>query len=101
MPSRIPGPEVDATLDVIGDWVRAGDRIKAGYRFGDFQTAFDFMTEVAAEAERLNHHPEWSNVYTRASIRLTTHDADGLTDLDFRLAAYMETVWSELTANAG
>lgn len=86
MPSRIPGPEVDATLDVIGDWVRSGDKIKASYKFKNFQTAFDFMTEVAAEAERLNHHPEWFNVYNKVDIELTTHDLGGITDLDLEFA---------------
>ena len=86
MPSRIPSPEVDATLDVIGDWVRSGDRIKANFRFESFVVAFDFMTEVAAEAERLNHHPEWFNVYNKVDIELTTHDLGGITDLDLEFA---------------
>lgn len=86
MPSRIPGPEVDATLDVIGDWVRSGQKIKASYEFDSFQAAFDFMTEVAAEAERLNHHPEWANVYNKVEIELTTHDLGGITDLDLEFA---------------
>lgn len=86
MPSRIPSPEVDATLDVIGDWIRSGQRIKANFVFDTFETAFDFMTEVAAEAERLNHHPEWSNVYNKVDIELTTHDLGGITDLDLEFA---------------
>ncbi len=86
MPSRIPSPEVDATLDVIGDWVRTGQKIKASYEFDSFETAFDFMTEVAAEAERLNHHPEWFNVYNKVEIELTTHDLGGITDLDLEFA---------------
>ncbi|MDH4276955.1 MAG: 4a-hydroxytetrahydrobiopterin dehydratase [Acidimicrobiia bacterium] len=86
MPSRIPNPEVDATLDVIGDWVRSGGKIKASFEFDTFKTAFDFMTEVAAAAERLNHHPEWSNVYNKVEIQLTTHDFGGITDLDLEFA---------------
>ena len=59
------------------------------FRFEDFVTAFAFMTETALVAEKLDHHPEWSNVWNKVSVRLTTHDAGGLTDLDFRLAAAM------------
>jgi 4a-hydroxytetrahydrobiopterin dehydratase len=52
--------------------------------------AFGFMTSAALEAERMNHHPEWFNVYNRVVVDLTTHDAGGITDLDFQLAARME-----------
>ncbi len=54
--------------------------------FADFKAAFAFMTDVAAVADRMDHHPEWSNVYNRVSIRLTTHDARGLTVRDVALA---------------
>ncbi len=86
MPTRIPTPEIDATIEAIGDWLRAGDRIKAEFEFDSFVTAFDFMTEVADMAERLNHHPEWFNVYNKVSIELTTHDLGGITDLDLEFA---------------
>ena len=89
VPSRIPNPEVDATLDVIGDWSRKGNKIKASFEFDTFQSAFDFMTEVAAEAERLNHHPEWCNVYNKVAIDLTTHDYGGITDLDLEFARFI------------
>jgi 4a-hydroxytetrahydrobiopterin dehydratase len=59
-------------------------------RFADFAQAFAFMTEVAREAEALNHHPEWFNVYNRVVIDLTTHDASGITALDFELARRAE-----------
>ena len=62
---------------------RQGDRAK--FRFADFRTAFAFMTRVALAAERADHHPEWSNVYNRVDVRLTTHDAGGLTGRDFAL----------------
>ena len=60
------------------------------FRFRDFKAAFAFMSEVAAEAERMDHHPEWSNVYNRVSVRLTTHDAGGLTGRDVRLARFID-----------
>ncbi|HWU49353.1 MAG TPA: 4a-hydroxytetrahydrobiopterin dehydratase [Asticcacaulis sp.] len=70
-----------------------GWRLEAGagaitrdFRFADFRTAWAFMTAVAAVADRLDHHPEWSNIYNQVSIRLTTHDAGGLTARDMTLA---------------
>ncbi len=54
--------------------------------FNNFVTCFTFMTKIAFEAEKMNHHPEWSNVYNRLSIRLSTHDAGGITELDLKLA---------------
>lgn len=62
------------------------DAIRRSFRFTDFATAFAFMTRVALAAERLNHHPEWSNVYDRVDIVLATHDCGGLTERDIRLA---------------
>jgi 4a-hydroxytetrahydrobiopterin dehydratase len=64
-----------------------GKTIEREFRFADFRAAFAFMTRVALAAERADHHPEWSNVYNRVTVRLTTHDAGGLTDNDFALAA--------------
>jgi 4a-hydroxytetrahydrobiopterin dehydratase len=60
--------------------------------FNDFAQAMDFMNAVAEVAERMNHHPEWSNVYNRVNVRLTTHDAGGLTHLDFALAQAMDSL---------
>lgn len=64
-----------------------GAAITRAFVFADFGAAFAFMTRVALAAEKLDHHPEWSNVYNRVTVRLTTHDAGGLTDRDFALAA--------------
>lgn len=68
-------------------WRREGDTaLLRDLEFADFRKAFAFMTEVAAAADRMDHHPEWSNVYNRVSVRLTTHDAKGLTLRDVALA---------------
>ncbi|WP_395672962.1 4a-hydroxytetrahydrobiopterin dehydratase [Phenylobacterium sp.] len=66
------------------------DAIRRTYRFADFNAAFGFMSRVALMAEKLDHHPEWFNVYNRVEVTLTTHDADGVTALDVRLARFMD-----------
>ncbi len=74
-------------------WKEVGDALVADLLFKDFVDAFAFMTEVAALAEQHQHHPEWSNVYNRVSIRLTTHDAgDTITDKDRKLADAISSV---------
>ncbi len=80
---------ISEALGDLPDWHRDGGHIRAEFVFGDFLAAFAFMSDVAPEAERLNHHPEWSNVYNRVSVGLTTHDAGGLTALDVELAGIM------------
>lgn len=66
------------------------DAIEKSFVFGDFVEAFGFMAQVAIVAEKLNHHPEWSNVYKTVDVTLTTHDADGLSALDIKLAKKMD-----------
>ncbi|MCK5908468.1 MAG: 4a-hydroxytetrahydrobiopterin dehydratase [Caulobacter sp.] len=67
------------------------DAIKKTFRFADFNEAFGFMTRVALMADKLDHHPEWFNVYNRVEVLLTTHDADGVTELDVTLAKFMDS----------
>ena len=71
-------------------WTREGEAIVRRFEFGDFRRAWAFMSGVALAAEKLDHHPEWSNVYGRVEVRLSTHDAGGLTALDFQLAEIMD-----------
>ena len=79
-----------AALNAEGsDWENQGDRIARRFSFPDFVSAFGFMAEVALVAERMNHHPEWFNVYGTVKVELSTHDAGGLTELDFELARAM------------
>lgn len=84
--------EVAKALETLPAW-RAddGDRpaIARSLRFADFNAAFGFMTRVALMADKMDHHPEWSNVYNRVVVVLTTHDAGGLTALDVELAGFM------------
>jgi len=68
--------------------------LRRRYVFADFNAAFGFMTRVALQAERLNHHPEWSNTYNQVEVLLTTHDAGGVTALDLELARTMNDLAS-------
>lgn len=83
----------EAALKTLPLWRRADgerDAIQRTYKFADFNTAFGFMTRAALMAEKLDHHPEWFNVYNRVDVTLTTHDSDGVTDLDVTLARLMD-----------
>ncbi len=70
--------------------VEGEDALQKSFKFRNFISAFGFMTKVALYAEKWNHHPEWFNVYNRVDVRLTTHDAGGLTELDAKLARQMD-----------
>lgn len=74
------------------DWKIADHAIQKEFLFNDFIEAFGFMSRVAILAEKQNHHPEWSNVYNRVNITLTTHDAGGVTKKDIRLAESIKTL---------
>ncbi|QPG06783.1 4a-hydroxytetrahydrobiopterin dehydratase [Salinimonas marina] len=71
-------------------WVREGDTIKKTFVFKSFIRAFGWMSQIAIWAEKLRHHPEWFNVYNKVDVTLTTHDVEGLSELDFKLAEKME-----------
>lgn len=72
--------------------VEGRDAVKRDFKFKDFNEAFGFMTRVAIEAEKTDHHPEWFNVYNRVEITLTTHDADGVSSRDVALAGFIDAV---------
>lgn len=78
-------------LDALDGWTLDEKRpsISKTFKFKSFVEAFSFMTASALRAEKINHHPEWFNVYNRVDVTLSTHDADGLTELDFKLATFM------------
>lgn len=79
-------------LPQLSGWlaVEGRDAISKSYRFADFNAAFGFMTRVALKADRMDHHPEWSNVYNKVDVVLTTHDAKGVTEKDVELARFMD-----------
>lgn len=74
------------------------DAIQKSFKFKDFNAAFGFMARVAMMAEKLDHHPEWFNVYNRVDVVLTTHSADGVTDLDVRMARFMDEAAASMAA---
>lgn len=93
--SRISDPsERETALDTLGDWRFDADKdaIVRDFKFKNFVEAFGFMAQVALLAEKADHHPEWSNVYNRVSILLTTHDAGGLSDKDIALARVIDAL---------
>ena len=86
--------ERDAALAGLKGWAYDADAkgIRRTFRFSDFAEAFGFMTRVAMHADKVDHHPEWSNVYNRVHIRLTTHDVDGLSMRDVEMARFIDAI---------
>ncbi|MBD3584259.1 4a-hydroxytetrahydrobiopterin dehydratase [Salinimonas sp. HHU 13199] len=82
--------ELNTLTGDSGEWVREGDKISKTFEFKSFIRAFGWMSQMAIWAEKLVHHPEWFNVYNKVEVTLTTHDAGGLTELDFKMAEKME-----------
>jgi 4a-hydroxytetrahydrobiopterin dehydratase len=89
---KLPTTEIAKRLQELDGWILSDDALSINktFKFGNFVEAFGFMTECAIQAEKLGHHPEWSNVYKTVEVKLTTHDANGLTELDFNLAKKMD-----------
>jgi 4a-hydroxytetrahydrobiopterin dehydratase len=77
-------------------WTRAGNQLERTFQFKDFVTAFGFMAQSALVAERMNHHPDWENVYRTVRVKLSTHDAGGVTAKDFELARAMSAIAATL-----
>ena len=94
MAERLSPEERDAALARLPSWkpVEGRDAISRQFTFANFSAAFGFMTRVALIAEKMNHHPEWSNVWNRVDITLTSHDAGGLTERDIRLAEAIDKI---------
>jgi len=94
MANKLTGDERREALDGLDGWdeVEGRDAINKTYTFRNFNEAFGFMTQAALVAEKMDHHPEWLNVYKTVEVTLATHDAGGLTSLDIRLAAAMDRI---------
>ena len=95
--NKLTQAEIDAALAALNQgldvpWRLVDQKLEKEFKFPTFVAAFAFMTRVALLAEKLDHHPEWFNVYGKVRIQLTTHEAGGISDLDFSLARSIESV---------
>ncbi|NRQ51596.1 4a-hydroxytetrahydrobiopterin dehydratase [Aeromicrobium stalagmiti] len=84
--------QIEDALDSLPGWSQEGEAIVKSYEFDDFDAALAFMNRAAGPINEMDHHPEWTNVYNRVDVRLTSHDVGGVTDRDVRLAKVIERV---------
>ena len=96
MAAKLSADARKAALGKLKGWsdVNGRDAITKKFEFKDFNQAFGFMTRAALAAEKMDHHPEWFNVYNKVEVTLATHDAGGVTELDVKLAEAMERIAS-------
>lgn len=88
--TKLTDAEIAAALGELPGWAVAKNHLKKEYKFADFAHAFGFMAASVCAIERMNHHPEWFNVWNRVEVLLTTHDAGGITALDVELAKKLD-----------
>ena len=89
---KLSESEIKKEISGLAGWKVSNGKLHKQIEFDSFVQAFGFMTQVAMEAEKLNHHPEWFNVYNRVTIDLVTHDIGGISDYDFRLAKTIDAI---------
>ncbi|MDQ4101558.1 MAG: 4a-hydroxytetrahydrobiopterin dehydratase [Thermoproteota archaeon] len=89
---RLSQNEIDRELSKLDTWKIVNGKINKTFEFNDFVQAFGFMTKVAMNAEKMDHHPEWFNVYNRVRIDLVTHDVNGISNYDIELARIIDTI---------
>ena len=94
MIKKLTETEIKAGLLHLPGWVREGEKLYREFAFADFSRAFGFMAAAAIQAQAMNHHPEWFNVYASVKVWLTTHEAGGITTRDLALAAVMNALGS-------
>lgn len=90
MSTHFSAAEIDLALADLSGWSTDGDAITKTYEFADFLAAMAFMAQATPGIDEMDHHPEWSNVYNRIVVRLSSHDAGGVTDRDIRLATLLD-----------
>lgn len=90
--SHLTDAQVALQLDELNGWAQEGNAITKTYEFNDFIEAMSFMNQAAFYAQSLEHYPEWHNVYNKVVVRLTTHDVNGISSLDIRLAKRLEQI---------
>ena len=89
---RLSQTEIDEELKNLSGWNVKNEKLHKEFQFDSFNQAFGFMTRAAMEIEKMNHHPEWFNVYDKITIELTTHDAGGITKNDINLAKILNSL---------
>ncbi|MEX2313185.1 MAG: 4a-hydroxytetrahydrobiopterin dehydratase [Nitrosopumilaceae archaeon] len=90
--TKIPQKEIEKELKDIPGWTIVEGKLHKEFQFDDFNQAFGFMTRAAMHIEKMNHHPEWFNVYNKLIVDLTTHDAEGITENDIKLAKTLNSL---------
>ena len=89
---RLSESDIDEELKKLSGWNVKDDKLHKEFQFDNFNQAFGFMTRAAMEIEKMNHHPEWFNVYNRITVDLTTHEAGGITNNDVNLAKVLNSL---------
>jgi 4a-hydroxytetrahydrobiopterin dehydratase len=93
---KLTKEELESAVEALPGWTVSHDKLHREYKFPDFTHAFGFMATAATAIEKMNHHPEWFNVYNKVTVDLTTHDSGGITQKDVKLAKLLETLASKL-----
>ncbi len=89
---KLTEQEIEAAIGKLDGWSVRGGKLHKEYEFASFNEAFGFMARASMEIERMNHHPEWANVYNRLTVELVTHDAGGITANDTELARRLDAL---------
>jgi len=87
---KLSGSELNEIVKNMHGWKLKDGKLQKSFKFSNFVEAFGFMTKIALEAEKINHHPEWVNVYNTVAVKLSTHDTGGITDYDIKLAKIID-----------
>lgn len=93
---KMTDAEVSAAIAELAGWTVVSGKLHREYKFADFPHAFGFMATAAPAIEKMDHHPEWFNVYNRVTVNLNTHDVGGITQKDFALAKLLEGIAKKL-----
>ncbi|CCW35110.1 pterin-4-alpha-carbinolamine dehydratase [Chthonomonas calidirosea] len=94
-PAKLTEAQIQQALAELPEWRYQDDKLQRTFKFTDFSQAWGFMSRVALMAEKMDHHPDWSNVYNTVNVALSTHDAGGVTELDLQLARHMNRFYAE------
>lgn len=92
---KLSESEIKSAISNLDDWALKDSKLHRSFKFSNFVEAFTFMTAVALNAEKIDHHPEWFNVYNTVKIDLMTHDVDGISDYDIKLANLINNIYEK------